>query len=170
MVFRRRMNLRPINSRKHVIDIQGGLALGVQNLQTIIDTVDSPVLANRQDVRTGAKVTSLFLNIQVSATTAAALANVYMYIYKNPGNNFAAANIPNANAVGISDLKKWIFHQEMTMVQKDIVGVPRTLFKGVIRIPRHMQRFGYDDIVNIALFSPGVNMDFCVQAIYKDYT
>ncbi len=171
MVFRKsRSGLRPINSRKNIIDIQGGLVAGTQALNAIIDTEDNPALAQTNEVRTGAKVNSLFLNIQVAAIGTAALANVYMMIYKNAGNNIAAANIPNANVVGASDFKKMVFHQEMTMTEKNTTAIPRTLFKGVLKIPRHMQRFGYDDIIIIALFSPGVDFEYCIQAIYKDYT
>ncbi len=172
MVFRQRGRnaLRPINSRKHVIDVQGGLVAATQTLATLIDTTDSPILAQPVQVRTGAKVMSFFLNVQVAATGTAALANVYMYVYKNPGNNISAGNIPDANVVGVSDFKKFIFHQEMIMTEKNTTAFPRTLFRGVIKIPKHMQRMGYDDIINIALFSPGVNYDFCFQCIYKDYT
>jgi len=168
--FRTRQFLRPVNSRKHIVDIQGGLIADTQTLNSIIDTVDNPVLANPKDVRTGAKISSIFLNIQVYATGSGALSNVYMMIYKNAGNNIAAANIPDANAVGVSDFKKMVFHQEMTMTEKNTTAIPRTLFKGVLKIPRHMQRMGYDDIIIVALFSPGVTFDFCIQAIYKDYT
>ncbi len=165
-----RQSLRPINSRKHVIDVQGGLVAAAQSEVVIADSVDNPVLANVAECRTGSKVNSLFLNIQVASTGAGALANVYMYIYKNPGTNIFVAQRPNANAVGISDFKKQIFHQEMIMTEKDTTGIPRTLFKGVLKVPKHFSRMGYDDQIAVALFAPGVNYDFCVQCIYKDYS
>ncbi len=89
-------------------------------------------------------------------------------IYKNPGNNVIAANIPDANVVGTSDFKKNVFHQEMTMTEKNTTAFPRTMFKGVIRIPRHMQRIGQDDVIIIQFFSPGVTYDVCTQCIYKE--
>ncbi len=167
--FRRQL-LRPINSRKHVIDNQGGLVAGAKTTVALADTVDSPVLANPADVRTGCKINSIFLNVQVSATQTSALANVYMIVYKNPGNNIAIGNVPDGNVVGVSDFKKLVFHQEMIMTEKNTTAIPRTLFKGVLKLPRHMQRFGYDDILVVQLFSPGVTFDYCLQCIYKDYT
>ncbi len=171
MVFsRRRQSLRPINSRKHIKDEQGALVGGTPTVVVIATTVDSPVLTNPEEVRTGAKIMSLFLNIQVAASQTSALANVYMMIYKNPGGNIFSAQIPNANAVGVSDFKKMVFHQEMIMTEKNTTAIPRTLFKGVLKVPRHFQRFGYDDDLVVQLFSPGITFDYCLQAIYKDYT
>ncbi len=165
----RAMALRPVNSLKHVVDIQGGLIAGTQSVTAIIDTVDNPVQTNSNDVATASVVKSLFLNVQVAATGTAALANVYLMLYKNPGNNIGAANVPNANVVGTSDFRKMVFHQEMIMTEKNTTAIPRTLFKGVLRIPKHMQRMGVDDLVAVALFSPGVNFDFCFQVIYKEF-
>ncbi len=167
MVFKR--NLRPINSRKHIVDIQGGLVAGTQTSNDLILTVDAPVLANVTEVSPGSTVNSIFLNVQVSGIGSGALSNVYMFVWKNPGSNIAAAQIPNGNVVGASDLKKLVFHQEMIMTEKDTTAIPRTLFKGVLKLPRHMRRFGYNDEVRIELFSPGVAYEFCVQCIYKEF-
>ncbi len=167
---RSRNRLRPIDSRKHVIDNQGGLPIATKTDVPIAVAVDSPVLANTTECRTGCKITSLFLNIIVAATSTAALANAYMMIYKNPGTNIFIAQRPNANSVGASNFKKQVFHQEMVMTEKNTTAIPSTLFKGVLKVPRHFQRMGYDDRIEVQLFSPGVTFDYCVQAIYKDYT
>ncbi len=164
-----KLRLRPINSRKHVVDNQGGLVAGTPVVVKLAETVDSPVLANVAEVATASRVNSVFLNVQVAATGTAALANVYLIVYKNPGNNIAAGNIPNPNVVGSSDFKKMVFHQEMIMTEKNTTAIPRTLFKGVLKVPKHFQRMGYDDEIVLYLFSPGVNFDYCVQCIYKEY-
>ncbi len=164
-----RTRLRPVNSRKHIVDRQGGIPIATQTREQVAQAVDSPVLANADEVATASTINSIFLNIQVAATSTAALANMYMYIWKNPGSNIAVAQVPNANVVGTSDLKKLVFHQEMTMTEKNTTAIPRTLFKGVLKLPRHMRRFGYNDELNIELFSPGVTMDYCIQCIYKEY-
>ncbi len=163
-----RNSLRPINSIKHVIDNQGGLIAGTQALVSLADGVDSYTLADADGVPTGARINSIFLNIQVAATATGALANVYMFVYKNPGTNLTA--FPNGNVIGISDFKKFIFHQEMIMTEKNTTAIPRTLFKGVLKLPKHMRRWGADDQLVVALFSPGVTYDYCVQCIYKHYT
>ena len=164
---RQQLRLRPVKSIKHIVDVQTGLLVGVQNPTQIIEGVDNYTLSDSNGVPTGSYVRSFFLNVQVAASSTAALANVYMAVFKNPGSNIIS--FPNANAFGTSDQKKLVFHQEMTMTEKNTTAIPRTLFKGVIRIPKHMQRMGADDEVVVQLFSPGVTMDACLQCIYKHY-
>ncbi len=168
--FRSRGNyFRPINSLKHVVDIQGATVAGTNTRTALIDTVDNPVITSPTGVATGSVVKSMFLNVQVSATETSALANVYMYVSKNPGTAITLASYPLGNAVGASDLRKLIFHQEMIMTEKNTTAIPRTLFKGVLKIPKHMQRNGADDQISITIFSPGVIFEFCVQCIYKEF-
>jgi len=162
----RNMSLRPINRIKHVVDSQLGLVLNVQAAVSLIDTVDAPVISQTDEVVTGSKVSSIYLKVEAAATTAAALANIYMYVFKNPASALTA---PNANVVGGSDLKKYSIHQEMVMLEKSVGGNPRTLFNGVIRIPRGYQRNGPDDNMSLLLFAPGVNCDVCVQCHYKEF-
>ncbi len=162
----RMSRLRPVHSIKHIVDIQGGLAIGVLVKENLVIAKDSPLTSVAPDVETGSTVNAIFLNIQVSATSTAALANVYMYVMKNPGNNITPVN---ANVIGTSDTRKFIIHQEMIMTEKNTTAIPRTLFKGVIRIPRGYRRFGIDDRLIVGLFAPGVTMDYCIQCIYKEY-
>ncbi len=151
-----------------MIDFQGALGVDTKQDVTIAKGVDNPVLANVTECEIGSHVRSIFLNIQVSATSTASIANVYMIIYGNPGANIPIANIPNGNVVGSSDFKKNIFHQEMIMTEKNTTAIPRTLFKGVLRIPRKFNRIGQDDNIQLSLYSPGVTYEVCVESIYKE--
>jgi len=148
------------------VDVQGGLVLAVQQTITLVETVDAPVLANVDEVETGSTVNAFYLNVQVAASSTAALANMYMAVVKNRGNNEI---FPNINVLGLSDTKRNVIHEEMIMTEKNTTAIPRTLFKGVIMIPRGMRRNAPDDEFQLLLFSPGVNVDFCVQCIYKEY-
>ncbi len=166
--FRRGMYLRPVNTVKHVIDQQDGIAIAAKSPTDIIRGKEQPVLANRAEVNVGAHVKSFFLNVQIAASSTAALANLYFIIYGNPGNNIGAGSIPAANAVGVSDFKKQVFHQEMLMTEKNTTAFARTMFRGVIKIPRKFQRIGFEDAITISFFAPGVTFDVCWQAIYKE--
>ncbi len=165
--FSRMSRLHPVNRTKHVIDSQQGAIAGTQIDVILIDTVDAPVLAtNPQQVLTSSKVNGIFLIVEVYGTTSGALANAYMMVYKRPAS---AITIPNANAIGTSELKKYVIHQEMVMLQKVTPSNPRTLFKGVIKIPRGYIRNGPLDQLRVAIFSPGVNLDVCIQCHYKEF-
>ncbi len=166
MGFRRR-RLGNIQSIKHIVDIQRALVIGTTTAVNLISTVDQPdsTLVSTSEVQTGSKVTSIFLNIEGSATTSAALANVYAIVYKNP-NSIVPTIAPNT--VGANVHKKFVIHQEMAMVERSTAGNPRSIFKGVIMIPKGYQRFGTSDALVLSMLSPGVTLDNCVQCIFKE--
>ncbi len=167
MPYRNRGNsLRPVHRIKHVVDQQGGLVLAVVSDNVLIESKDAPVLANTKEVETGSKVNAIYLNVEAYATTAAALSNVYMSVYKNQGGNITA---PVPNTVGANDNKRFVIHQEMKMLEQKVNGNPRTVFNGVIMIPRGYRRFGPGDLLNITFLAPGVNVFFCLQCHYKEF-
>ncbi len=168
MVFRRRFNqsIRPVHRIKHVVDSQDGLTLNNLLTKDLIDTVDAPVLANTDECETGSKVNGIYLRVEIHAITAGALPNAYMALFKNPGNNLTPVN---PNVVGGSDLKKYYIHQEMVMLQKQVNGNPRTLFNGVVAIPRGYRRNGPADKLQLLVFSPGIDLNVCVQCHYKEF-
>ncbi len=162
------MSLRPVNRIKHVVDIQGALVAGTGATESLIISLDNPTQPNTKDVENGSKINGIFLIVEVSrtGTTSDVLANMYFYIIKNIGNDFT---IPEANAVGASDLKRYVIHQEMVMLQGFNASNPRTLFKGVIAFPRGYRRNGPQDRWQLRLFAPGVNINYCIQAHYKEF-
>ncbi len=164
--FRQNMAIRPVHRIKHVVDQQGGLVAGTQGNQNIATTVDAPVLANTKECETGSKINGFYIKCEVYATSTAALANCYFALFKNPGGNITA---PAPNNVGVNDNKRFVIHQEMVMMEKNTTGNPRTLFNGVIKIPRGYRRNAPNDVWTIALLSPGVSVDFCIQCHYKEF-
>ncbi len=89
-------------------------------------------------------------------------------IWKNPRSQVIAANRPQPGNVGINPVRNMVFHEEKGIVATSD-GTPM-VFKGVLKIPRHMQRVASNDTYEIRLFSPaGVTSQFCVKVIYKDY-
>ncbi len=167
MGFRNRsLRLRPVNRIKHVVDSQASSTAGTQIATSIIDTVDAPAIGVPAAVETGSTVNAIYLKVEAVATSSAAIANFYMFVFKNPGSNLTA---PEGNVVGISDVKKYVIHQEMIMFQKQTNSNPRTVFNGVIVIPRGYRRNGPDDNMSVLLFSPGINFDVCVQCHYKEF-
>ncbi len=164
--FRSRSNLRPIHRIKHVVDNQQSFALGTAVNVTLIDTKDAPVLTSPDEVETGSSVNGIYLKVEAYATSSAALANFYMIVYKNPGGNIAAIA---PNTVGINDNKRYVIHQEMIMFQKQTNSNPRTVFNGVIAIPKGYRRMGPNDQLLLRMLAPGVNGDVCAQCHYKEF-
>ncbi len=171
MSFRRRTGnyLRPVNTLKHVVDRQDGLLVDTPVDQTLVKGVDNPATdAAPEEVTVGSHVKSIYLNVQVAATSTASIANIYMYVYGNPGGTISPTTFPKGNVVGTSDLRKFVFHQEMIMTEKNTTAFPRTLFRGVIKIPRKFNRIGSNDFISLKLYTPGVSYEVCTQCIYKE--
>ncbi len=168
MPFRNRSRnfLRPIDRIKHVTDTQTAGIAGTRTDLDLIKAVDAPVRTNQNEVVTGSTVNGIFISCEVYATSSAALSNVYFSLNKNPGGNLT---LPNPNVVGVSDNKKYVIHQEMVMLQKVTNSNPRTLFKGVVAIPRGYKRFGPDDRLTVLILAPGVNTEICIQSHYKEF-
>ncbi len=169
MVARYRKSFRPINSLKHVVDSSATIAAGVQLDTVIMDAVQTPVLTTPVQTAIGATVGSIYLDVECASNEvfdSGAIPNVYMIVFKNPGNNLT---VPSASSVGTSDVKRFVIHQEMLMINNFVGGNPRTLFKGVIKIPRGMARQGNDDALIVAVVSPQINLALCIQAIYKEF-
>ncbi len=169
MPFRRQsrgMAMRPVNRIKHVIDVQTSAVLDTAVNVVLADTTDTPTLAATSSVETGSKINGIYLKVEAYARTDVNLANMYMMVFKNPGNNLT---FPNANVVGSDDNKRYVIHQEMVMMEQKVNGNPRTLFNGVIVIPRGYRRNGPDDQLAVQLFSPGVSWFGCVQCHYKEF-
>ncbi len=159
--------MRPVHRIKHVIDRQAATALGVVSTTNLVNTVDAPVLATTDQVETGAKVNGIYLHVEVVNTgVTGVLANAYMMVVKNPGGNLT---FPDPNVVGSDDNKRYVIHQEMVMLQMIDNSNPRTLFNGVIVLPRGYRRMGPNDTVQLMIFSPGIELTFCIQAHYKEF-
>ena len=163
----RGMSIRPVHRIKHVIDRQAAVSLGVVSTTNLILTVDAPVLANVDECETGSKVNGIYLKVEVVNTgVTGVLGNAYMMVVKNPGGNLT---FPNPNVVGSDDNKKYVIHQEMVMLQMVDNSNPRTLFNGVIVLPRGYRRNGPNDTLQLMVFSPGIELTFCLQCHYKEF-
>ncbi len=167
MPFRRfNRSIRPVHRIKHMVENQFALGVATQQVTQLVKAVDAPVIANRTEVETASTVNGIFLNVQCAATSTAAIANIYMAVVKNPGGNLTFGNV---NILGSDDNKKYVIHQEMIMTEKNTTAIPRTLFKGVIALPRGYRRMGINDELQLLTFSPGVTYEVCSEAIYKEF-
>ncbi len=169
--FRSRgMALRPINRIKHVVDSSQTLAANTTGGATLALATDTPTLANTASVETGCKINGFYIRIEAASNEAidlGAIPNFYLTISKNPGGN---ATIPVANAVGASDNKRFVIHQEMTMLENKGQGSnARTVFNGVVVVPKGMRRMGPNDLWQALVFCPALATAVCFQFHYKEF-
>ncbi len=176
--FRRMDSRRPIDSVKHIVEISGILAAGANTvLLELIKGVDTYSLADTDGVPVGSNVNSIFLSV-FFITEGGEVANevplVDWYTIKNPGftwaSTFNSTNLPTPGTTGTHVNKRHIFHTEKGLSgggDVSLAGVPM-IFKGVLKIPRHMRRIGALDTFQICARA-NFATKFCVQAIYKHY-
>ncbi len=170
MVRRMNMSMRPVHRIKHVVDISQTLNANTQINLDIIEAKDAPVLANATEVETGSKVNAIYLKFEVASNEAidlGAIPNFYLIVVKSPGGSI---NIPVPNAVGVSDNKRFVIHQEMVMIENKGQGSNvRVVFNGVIVIPRGYRRFGPNDVLSIGIKCPALATASCLQCHYKEF-
>ncbi len=163
-------SMRPIMRLKHVVDSQTAIPINTQVPVTLIAATDTPDLATTTGVTTGATVNAFYTSVEIvsSETDDTATPNFYAIWVKNPGGGLTFAN---GNAVGANDNKKYVIHQEMVMYQPLKGGVPRNVFKGVLKIPKHMKRFGPNDLLQLIVFIPstGTTVNMCTQTHFKEF-
>ncbi len=179
MVFRRGGNrLRPIKSVKHIKDVSSILGAGTNTVaDTIIDGVDTYTLSDTNGVPTGSKVFSFYHSnffITEGGEIASEVPLVDWYLIKSPnsqfGTTFDASNLPTPGATGAHKNKRWIIHEEKGLAgggDASLTGVPM-VFKGVIRIPRGMQRIAEDDQFLLCARA-NFATKFCTKSVYKHY-
>ncbi len=169
VVARFRSSLRPVHRIKHVVDAEGTVDDTPNVIVDLINSVDAPVLAQSNQCETGSKVNGIYLKVEALHVSGTGRPNLYMIIFKNPGNNLAAAI--NPKLVGIDDNKKFVIHQEMIMLGgSTTVSGPRILFNGVIKIPRGYIRNGPNDRLQLIMVAGNtVTFDWCMQCHYKEF-
>ncbi len=171
---RQALRLRPVNSKKHIIDVASSTVLATLTSIPIIESNDAPGLGFPTQVLSGSTVNAIYLRVEVVANNQfSGVPRIYMSVYKDPGGN---AGNPNPNGSGTDDKKRFILHQEMTMMAGTLSGTPnfpRTMFQGVVKIPSRLKRMGYGDRVRVLLQngsgeSTGI-ANVCIQCIYKEF-
>ncbi len=173
---RRALALRPVSSLKHVVDITTALVGTGQIVTDLAIQKDSPSTSSVNQVHTGSHIKAIFLNVQaiLTVTVTTGFPSIYFYILKNPSNEIVPLNMAG-DTVGSNQRRKFVIHQEMLMLSKNSAdNFPRTMFKGVIKLPQRYQRFGDEDRLQIvAQFSGtvdgGATAQFCIQCIYKEF-
>ncbi len=168
--YRSSLALRPINRIKHVIDASATVAANTDTGFVLADTTDTPTLAATTSVETGSKINGFYIRCEAASNEAidlGAIPNFYFMVLKNPSNSLT---FPDGNVIGSSDLKRFVIHQEMTMLENKGQGSnARTIFNGVVVVPKGMRRMAPDDRWIVRIICPALNTAVCIQAHYKEF-
>ncbi len=161
--------MRPVNSVKKVVDSSGKTVIATNSLNVLANVAATAwVDAGNSDVPQGCTISSMFISVFVwiDESTNAATPLIDFYVGKNPGTNLV---MPDPGAVGGSDNKRWVLHEEKGLSSDIGGGGTPMVFKGVIRIPPRLRRMGKDDQIVLLIRTTNHVAYFCVKAIYKFY-
>ncbi len=151
------------------MDSSATVAANAQLDTVVALAIDAPTLSGVTGVGQGSTIRSIYLRLEAASNEAidlGAIPNFYMYVFKNPGGNLVE---PSPNAVGSSDNKKFVLHQEMVMLENKGQGSnPRLIFQGVVKLPKMYQRFGYNDSLIVSTKCPALDTAQCMQVIYQE--
>ncbi len=163
MRYRRGSNLRPINSVKNIVD---GTFLGVlaaTNTDVVVAATVNDYTGGVADVPIGAKISSVFLFVQMISSDSS-VSNMDWYIIRKP----SGVALPTPGAVGGNAARKFVLHEEKGIPGNALDGAYPLTFKGVIKIPRGRQRMGEGDQLLVRLRGAS-EYNACVKCIYKFY-
>lgn len=154
---------------KHVIDwadlsSTGGTAFN----HTIIKGNDNPVLANTTDIAYKSKVKALHIDLNFALAGAGATDAVPIHCYIGFAGQMSLGTMPNANAVGASGVKNFIYWQGMVMPH---TNAPAKIV-GMVRIPKKYSIHQIADLTIFQWYSADVtagNIHMCGKVIYKEY-
>ncbi len=160
----RHSSKRPINSVKNIVD---GVFLGVTAATVTPVTLAEGVndyTGGTTQVPVGATVSSLYLFVQIISSTTGT-ANADWFIIKNIAGQLT---IPVPGATGGTPVRSKILHEEKGLPGNSSDGAYPLTFKGVIKIPKGMQRMAEADKWELRLRSADA-YNACVKCIYKFY-
>ncbi len=161
--------MRPVNRIKHVVDTSATITAAGAGSFVLAIASDTPTQGVTNSVQTGCTINGFYIRFETASnqvTEAGAIPNFYFYVAKNPGGN---VTLPAANAVGANDNKRFVIHQEMTMIENQVSGNARTVFNGVVVVPKSMRRMGPNDVWTVTTLCPAIDTSQCVQCHYKEF-
>lgn len=159
----RGLALRPVQTRKEIVD---GTFLGVAGgttTQVDLLTAQDNYVGGVGTVRTGAVVKAIYLFVQIVNESSSV--NVDWYVFKKAAN-VVLGPVPGAS--GGDNERRFILHEEKGIPGSTTQGQGPLTFRGVIKIPPRMRRMGEDDRISIKLRGAQIH-DICLKAIYKVY-
>ncbi len=163
--YRRALSMRPINSRKEIIDSTLlGVAAATVSTVTIAVAVDNFV-GSIGTCATGSVIKGGYWFVQILPT--AGTANVDAYIAKAPGN--VTSNLPVPGATGGNVNRKYILHEKKGIPGNASDGAYPMTIEGAFKIPKGRQRMGENDQISIVVRGTDIH-NACIKAIYKVLT
>ncbi len=159
--------MRPkVMTEKHFVQRSlFAVASGAINNHTIVFAPQTPAAADPTNVREGATVSAVYIELWLTSDDAAA-GSVICTLEKRGGTS-TVMGTADAGALNAYGNKKNIFHTQMGLLGPN-VQVPIAIVKGWFRIPKGKQRFGQDDSLVFNIFAQSNGVSGCGFSLFKE--
>ncbi len=156
----------PINSQKHYIQVSLGTVLaGASNAIQIARGVEGPSANSGDEVREGAIVKAVFVEMWVKAQDTAN-GSTLVTLVKSP-NDITPTFGEMINLNDYTNKKNIFYHTQGITNDQDSIATPfvRQWFK----IPKGKQRFGKGDRLFLVISAQALDNTICGFMTYKEY-
>ncbi len=167
---RRRTSLSPIQSEKHegTWSNLGQNASTTQTIELIDTAAGEPSAANA--IETGSHVKSIYIEFNLNGVDNSGVVQVFHWlIIKDPSGAFPVLDPATYDTAR----KRFILKRGMEMLPEIPLGSGGTVQTKrvfVVKIPRHMQRFGEADKLILYYKSTSTSgINFCGITIFREY-
>ncbi len=159
----------PIHSVKHYVQwTVTPVAVGTTVLEDIVISREATTANLGNEVREGAIVKAVFVELWVIGQSDSASGNVLVSLYKNPGNGHAMTQAAAVDLHNYVNKKNVLYHTQG--ITNDGVANATPFVRQWFKIPKGKQRFGLGDRLQIATSTQAEAVNYCGFATYKEYT
>ncbi len=161
----------PINSVKHYVHkTNATLASGAAINIVLVDSVVAPAVANPFDVKTGAVIKAVHIEIWVLGAGVSETDIQFGAFLEKIENGVAAMTFAQSLNLGAYDNKKNILYTTQGVTSSQVDGsIPLALMRSWFKIPKGKQRFGQGDRLVLTVNSVGGSLQVCGLTTYKEY-
>ncbi len=157
-----------IQSVKHYAQHSlAAVAAGAIAKKDLIKGQENADVTSAVDVVQGSIVKAIYIELWVHSDDAAS--GTVIFTVEKRGGGQPAMTTTQIAALHTYPNKKHVLYTTMGLIPNNVT-YPWSVFKGWIKIPKGLQRFGLDDVLNWNLFAQSNGLSFCGFATYKAYT
>ncbi len=160
--------MRPvINTRKHYVQWTiTPVAVGTTVTENIVISVDLQDVNTPSEVREGAVVKAVYIEIWVIGQSDAASGNVLVSLYKKIGGATDMSQSEHVALDSYDNKKNVLYHTQG--ITNDGVANATPFIRQWFKIPKGKQRMGLGDQIKLAVSTQAEAVNYCGFATYKE--
>lgn len=157
----------PINAEKHYVQWSlTNVASGAASTQVIAQGVDILAKNLSSEVREGAVVKAVYVEVWLGTTSTTTKGTILMSIIKT--GDLQTPNFTDQTALNsYANKKNVLYHTQGLTNQDGSVATP--FYRGWIKIPKGKQRIASGDTLFLIISSQTEQNEYCGFATYKEY-